>query len=167
MNLYFRLPLVLLRARRRESLTPLDESVLQFRVLPTDLNLGGRMHTGRYLGIMELGCVDLMARIGFLELTWKQRWLPQMIAVNMRYLSSLEFLQRYELTTRLLCWDNRWVYLEQRFRYKNKTVAVGQIKAAIYGRSGTIAPGYILELLGYDPSSPMMPTVIQHWMRVT
>lgn len=167
MNLYFRLPFILLQARRGEPLTPLDESVLQFRVLPTDINLGGRMHTGVYLGIMELGCVDLMMRIGFLGLAWKQRWLPQMIAVNMRYLASLKFLQRYELSTRLLCWDNRWIYLEQRFRHQNRTVAVGQIKAAVCGRRGTIAPGYILELLGYDPSSPSMPTVIQHWTRVT
>ena len=37
MNLILRLILVILRARRAPRLGPLDESVIQARVLPTDL----------------------------------------------------------------------------------------------------------------------------------
>ncbi|MEZ5673560.1 MAG: hypothetical protein R3E08_14770, partial [Thiotrichaceae bacterium] len=59
-----------------------------------------------------------------------------------------------------------YLYLEQRFQVGKDTVAVGQVKTMICGRHNSIAPGYILELLGYDPASPKMPTAIQHWIQV-
>jgi len=167
MNLYFRLLLVLWRAWRGLTLTPREKSVLQLRVLPTDLNLQGKMHSSRYLSVMELGYTDLITRIGLLELMWKQKWTARIVAVNMRYFRPLKMMQRYELVTYFLCWDNQWLYLEQRFFCDKKIVAIGQIKAAVWGHHHSIAPGYFLELLGHDSLSPIMPTTIRHWSKVT
>lgn len=165
MNLYFRLLIVLWRAWRGYTLTPRDKSLMQLRVLPTDLNLQGQMHSSRYLSVMELGYTDLILRIGLLKLMWKQKWTARIVAVNIRYLRPLKVLQRYELATYLLCWDNQWLYLEQRFFYNKKLVAIGQVKAMVWGRSHSIAPGYCLELLGHDSLSPLMPSAIRHWSK--
>ncbi|MDY6993597.1 MAG: acyl-CoA thioesterase [Pseudomonadota bacterium] len=161
-----RLGFLLLSAWHKRALTPLDESVLSLRVLPTDIDIYGRMHSSRYLSIMILGRLDLSVRMGLLALMWKQRWITRVVAVNIRYLQPLKLLQRYELSTRLLCWDNQWWYLEQRFQYHHKTVAISQLKIRVEGRTNNIAPGYLLELLGYDPASPTMPATIQYWARV-
>lgn len=169
-NVSFRLLWILLRSWWQSSLTPIDESVLKLRVWPTDLDLERQMHLRAYLSAMEWGRLDLMARLGLLALLWKQRWHPQIVAVNMRYLYPLKAFQRYELSTRLVCWDNQGIYIEQRFQCNKKTIAVGQVKAIIMGRSSTIAPGYLLEILGYDSSSPTMPveiqSAIQCWTKV-
>ncbi|AUI67902.1 thioesterase family protein [Beggiatoa leptomitoformis] len=165
MNLYFRLLLVLLKTWRGESLTPLDESILHLRVLPTDIDLHGNLQTNRYLSMMELGYTDLITRMGLRVLTRRQRWLFNIVAINLHYFYPLKVLQKYELSTRLLCWDNQCLYLEHRFQQDKKIVAIGQVKAIVRGRSGSIAPGYLLELLGYDPTSPNFPTAIQQWFK--
>ena len=64
MNLWFRSLIVLFTVFFRRSLDPLDESVLKFRVWPTDLDVNFHMNNGRYLTIMDLGRVDLMLRTG-------------------------------------------------------------------------------------------------------
>jgi acyl-CoA thioesterase FadM len=159
--------MVLLHAWRGNALTPRDKSVLSLRVLPTDFNLQGQMHSSRYLSVMELGCADLIARMGLLKLMWRQKWTARIIAVNMRYFRPLKIFQHYELVTYLLCWDNQWLYLEQRFFCNKKIVAIGQVKVMIWGHHHSIAPGYFLELLGHDSLSPLMPTAIRHWSKVT
>ncbi|EIJ44326.1 hypothetical protein BegalDRAFT_3516 [Beggiatoa alba B18LD] len=167
MNLYFRRLLVLLKTWRGESLTPLDESVLQFHVLPTDISWRSHMLNSRYMNVMELGYTDLASRMGLHTLIRRQRWQFKIVAVNLQYFHPLKFLQRYELSTRLLCWDNQCLYLEQCFRQNRKTVALGRVKVIIRGRRDSIAPGYLLELLGYDPASPIFPTTIQQWLKTT
>jgi len=166
MRLYFRLLTTSIQARYKELLTPLDESNMDLRVIPTDIDCHGRMHSSRYLNLMELGWTDFTTRIGLSNLIRNRRWKTRIIAVNMNYLCPLRLLQRYTLSTKLLYWDNRYLYLEQRFQVGKTTVAVGQVKTMICGRHDSIAPGYILELLGYDPASPKMPTAIQHWIQV-
>jgi acyl-CoA thioesterase FadM len=166
MRLYFRLLTTGIQARYKELLTPLDESTMELRVIPTDVDCIGQMHPSRYLNLMELGWTDFTTRIGLSNLTQRCHWKTRTVAVNMNYHCPLRLLQRYTLSTRLLYWDNQFLYLEQRFQVGKHTVAVGQIKTMIYGRHDSIAPGYVLELLGYDPASPKMPAEIQHWIQV-
>jgi acyl-CoA thioesterase FadM len=166
MRLYFRLLTTSIQARYREPLTPLDESNLSLRVMPSDIDCHGRMHTSRYLNIMELGWIDFSARVGLLNLSHRRHWKMRTIAVNMNYLCPLRLLQNYTLSTRLLYWDNQYFYLEQRFSIGKNTVAIAQLKTMMCGRHDSIAPGYILELLGYDPASPKLPSAIKHWMQV-
>ena len=64
MNLFLRLIRVLLTIRSRGQLAPFEDSVLTFRVWPGDLDLNVHMNNGRYLTVMDLGRLDLMARTG-------------------------------------------------------------------------------------------------------
>ncbi len=66
MNLFFRLLRLLLTARWRGRLGPLDESVLKLRVWPVDLDVNLHMNNGRYLSVMDLGRVDVILRTGLL-----------------------------------------------------------------------------------------------------
>lgn len=72
MNLIFRLAKVLITAFFRDRLSLLDESVLEFRVLPTDLDVNLHMNNARYLSVMDLGRLDLLVRAGlFATLVWR------------------------------------------------------------------------------------------------
>jgi acyl-CoA thioesterase FadM len=163
MNLWFRSLVVLFTAFFRRRLNPLDESVLDFRVWPTDLDVNFHMNNGRYLTIMDLGRVDLMLRTGLGRMALKRKWSPLVGSATIRFRQSLNPFQRYRLKSRILCWDDKWFFIEQRFVRQNELVAVGLVKGLLRGRSGNIPTASVLEGLNLRIASPEMPHSIRLW----
>jgi acyl-CoA thioesterase FadM len=164
MNLWFRSLIVLFNAFFRRRLNPLDESVLDFRVWPTDLDVNLHMNNGRYLTIMDLGRVDLMLRTGLGRMALKRKWSPLVGSATIRFRQSLNPLQRYRLKSRILCWDDKWFFIEQRFVRQNELVAVGLVKGLLRGRSGNIPTAEVLRSLDLRIASPEIPPSIRIWL---
>ena len=155
MNLYFRLLLLMLRnllpSRR---LGPFDTSRLDSRVWPTDIDLNLHMNNGRYLGLMDLGRFDLMQRLGLVSKSLKERWMPVVADVKIRYRFPLKPFQSFELHTRLVGWDRKWFYLEQRFIHRGRVMARALVRAAIVGKGRTLNCDEVMAVLGVTMSSP-------------
>lgn len=161
MNLLFRFLWTLLTARRRGRIGPLDEARLRLRVLPTDLDVNLHMNNGRYLSIMDLGRMDYVARLGLFGIMLRNRWRPLVGSATVRYRRPLQPFQRYELVTRTLCWDDKWIYLEQRFERRGELVAQAFVKV-LFGTAGrTLRSREILKALGQEMRSPHMPPHIE------
>lgn len=154
MNLLMRLLWLLLTVRFRSKLGPLDTSVRKFIVWPNDLDLNLHMNNGRFLTIMDLGRFDLTFRTGLGGLLLKGHWRPVVGAAKIRYRRSLAPFHRYELHTRLLAWDEKWLYLEQRFMVRGELCAEAIVKAILKGATGTVPPKDIAVRLGLPPESP-------------
>lgn len=156
MNLYFRLLIVLLRnlfPKRR--LKPFEVSVLHSRVWPTDLDVNLHMNNGLYLGLMDLGRFDLMQRVGLVHKSLAERWMPVVVDVKIRYRQSLKPFEAFELHTRLVGWDRKFFYLEQRFTHGNRVMARALVRAAIVGKKGrTLHCDEVMEAFGVDLASP-------------
>ncbi|HEX6059942.1 MAG TPA: thioesterase family protein [Gemmatimonadaceae bacterium] len=165
MNLLLRLLATLIGARRRSPLGPLDESVMTLRVLPTDVDANLHMNNGRYLSIMDLGRFDLTVRNGLLRATLRRGWRPVVGSVVIRYRRSLDPLQRYELRTRAVCWDEKWIYLEQRFERGGEVAAIGLVKALFVGKSGSVPTRDVFATVGFMGDSPPMPESVELWRR--
>jgi len=163
MNLYVRFLIVLVTAFFRRALNPLDESVLDFRVWPTDLDVNFHMNNGRYLTIMDLGRVDLILRTGLGRMALKRKWSPLVGSATIRFRRSLDPFQRYRLKSRILCWDDKWFFIEQRFARQDEEVAVGLVKGLLRGRTGNIPTAEVLEALNLRIASPEMPSSIRLW----
>lgn len=163
MNLIFRFLLVLLRASRGPKLGPLDTSVLRFRVLPNDLDFNFHMNNGRYLTLMDLGRVDLMLRAGMAAEIRRRRWLPVVASVMVRYRRSLGVFQSFELHTRLLGWDERWFFMEQRFTRGGELVAHAVVKAQFTAPGGRVTPRMVVDASPYDMPSPPLPDAVREW----
>ena len=164
MNLIFRLILVLLGARRGPRLGPLDESVLHARVLPTDLDLNLHLNNGRALTLMDLGRVDLMLRMGVVGELRRRRWNPVVASLTVRFRRSLGLWQRFGIHTRLVCWDARWFYMEQRFVRNGDEVARAIVKAAFIGPGGRVLPQQLVDASPWPMASPPMPEGIRMWV---
>lgn len=165
MNLLFRLLTTLLGARRRSPLGPLDESVITLRVLPTDLDPNMHMNNGRYLSIMDLGRFDLTVRNGLLGATLRRGWRPVVGSVVIRFRRSLDPFQKYTLRTRAVCWDEKWIYLEQRFERDGELAAVGLVKALFVGKGGSVPTRDVFGTVGFTGESPTMPESVELWRR--
>ena len=163
MNLILRLILVLLGQWRRSRLGLLEESVVDFRVWPLDLDFNLHMNNGRYLTVMDLGRVDLMGRQGTLGLMLRQRWTPVVAGQTIAYRRPLKPFQRYSLHSRVVCWDDKFVYLEQRFQAAGKVMASAIVKAAVLAEQRPLRPREMLRQAGLERRSPPMPPAIKAW----
>lgn len=148
----------------------LDAATLDFHVLPNDLDTNIHMNNGRYLTIMDLGRFDLVLRTGLLRHMMKQKAMPVLSAAQVRWRLPLNPFQKFTLETRVVCWDDKWVYMEQRFILRGgpkdgAVAAIGVVKGSFYNtvRKATVPTPELLRALGLDKQSPPMPEHIREW----
>lgn len=161
MNLLFRLVRVVIAAFFRRRLKVLDDSVLRFIVWPNDLDVNLHMNNGRYLTIMDLGRIDLTVRTGIFGAMIRRRWSPVVGTVTIRFRKSLLPFRSYRLITRVVCWDDKWTYMEQRFERKGEVVATAFVKALFRARKRTLRSRELLVAIGQEQRSPHMPPALE------
>ena len=154
MNLVFRLIWVVIAAFRKSKVGILDETRIRLRVLPNDLDTNIHMNNGRYLTVMDLGRVDLTIRSGLWRAMRDNRWYPVVGSAKMTYRRPLDPLQAYELTTRVLGWDDKWVYMEQCFLVGGHMHARGVLKALFLNGRDKVSSAELAAALGHDGPSP-------------
>ncbi|HIY25193.1 MAG TPA: thioesterase family protein [Candidatus Brachybacterium merdigallinarum] len=164
MNLYFRLLLLMLRARLRHRLDIWDTSHVSFRVNPSDLDVQRHMNNGRYLTLMDLGRMDLMIRSGFWKRITAQGWYPVVAGQSITYRRSLQLGERFDLASRVLGYDDRWIYMEQVFRRDGAVVADAIVRARFLRRAGGSVPiEEVLSQVGPVPEDLAVPQWVIDW----
>jgi acyl-CoA thioesterase FadM len=162
-NLYLRLLWLLLRLRSLQRRGPFEESRVTFCVWPNDCDLNLHMNNGRYLTFMDLGRVQLIAQSGLLREAWRRRWMPVLAAAEITYLRSLKPFTRFDLVTRLLTWDDKYVYLEQLFERDGELCAHAYVKAVFLERGARVPNTELLQAIGHTDAAPPMSEGLQHW----
>jgi acyl-CoA thioesterase FadM len=162
-NLLFRLAWLLLVARFRSRCHVLGPVRTPFRVMPTDLDVLWHMNNGIYLSLLDLGRTDLVLRSGLAGPVRKRKWYPVVTAESIRFRRSLNLFQRFHVETRVLGWDDRSIYLDQRFLRGAEVVASALIAGRFLGPEGSIPPRAVLALAGLEETgSPPLPDWARH-----
>lgn len=165
MNLIFRLLHVLLFSRFRSAVDILGECATPFRVWFTDLDVLRHMNNGIYLSLQDLARMDYMIRAKAAKTISEKGWYPVVASETIRFRRSLEFLQKFEIRTRLISWDDKYLYLEHKFTSKNQVIAVGMIRARFLKKSGgTVSPQELLQALQLPLEAPPFPTHLHDWI---
>ena len=163
MNLYFRLLYTLIHSFFQPRIKATDPLVLRFRTWPTDLDTNLHMNNGRYLTLMDLGRVQLMIRAGMVKKIFKNRWMPVVGECHIRFRRSLSPFQAFELHTRILSWDEKWVYIEHKFFSGNELMAQGVIKGLFKKPGGNLSSKELLHAMDFNDSPPHpVPTYFQN-----
>jgi len=165
MNLLLRLIKVVVVALKGPRLEPLGDSLISMLVWPNDLDLNFHMNNGRYLTLMDLGRIDLTIRTGIGRMVVKERWRPMVAAATIRFRRGLRPFQRYDLRTRILCWDHKWFFMEQRFEVAGEVYAVALVKGLFVGPRDKISPQEVAQSVGHDGISPPMPEAVEAWLK--
>jgi acyl-CoA thioesterase FadM len=173
MNLYLRFLWLLICSTLKPKITDLlAPCVLRYRVLPNDLDLNLHMNNGRYLSVMDLGRFDLIYRSGIFSQMLKEKAIPVLSAAQVRYRLQLHFWEPYDMETRIICWDDKWVYLQQRFivvkgKRAGETAAIALFKGAFYSRAEktTVPTSKLLKKIGFEAQSPEFPNFVTEWIR--
>lgn len=157
-----------LRPRRAIAGQTIDSpSVTRLRVHLGDLDLYRHVNNGVYLQYMDVARSNYLADLGAFPLLAGRGWYPVVAASTMKYRRSLTFGQRFTVTTRVLGWDDRVVYLDQVFTRDDEHVARGWVAGRFLSRAGErVAAPDVVALLGGAPAqSPRLPDDVATWAR--
>jgi acyl-CoA thioesterase FadM len=145
----------------------LEEDVLRMRVWPNDTDFNLHMNNARYLGVMDYARTHLLARTRILQHVIRARWQPMVGAVWMTYRRSLPLFSNYSIASRMMCWDERWFYMEQTFTGAQGLAAIGWVKGVLRNREGIVEPQRVIDGVAPGTLSPMMPEAIANWNELT
>jgi acyl-CoA thioesterase FadM len=166
---FVRIPALAIRQHIRP-LAPLgilEEDRLRLRVLPNDIDLNLHLNNARYLNIMDYARTHLLARTRLLEHIIHSRWMPLVGAVWITYRRPLPLFSRFQLTSRLVCWDDRWFYIEQTFTGSKGLAAMGWVKGILRDAKGSVDPQQVIASVAPGVVSPPMPNAIATWNELT
>ena len=168
-NSFVRIPLLAIRQRIRplKRIGLLDEDRVRMRVWPNDIDFNLHLNNSRFLSCMDYGRMHMIAAMGILDLLVRERWTPLVGSVFITYRRSLPLFARFTLTSRVLCWDERWVYMEQTFLGQQGLVAVAWVKGLFRDGEVNLEPQSIVDRIQPGLVSPPMPDQLESLNAIT
>lgn len=163
MNLWFRMLAVLIGSFFRPRLRLTDLSALGFRVMPHDLDINVHMNNARYMALMDLGRFDLVIRTGLWRRVLKDGWQAVIGGAVVRYRRPLRPFQRLVLSTRVLCWDEKWIYIEHRIDSGGIPACLTVVRGAFLKRGQIIPPSEVAAQLNFIEPAPVVPLWTAQW----
>ena len=164
MVVLFRFLFAIFKSRFRRRLGILDDCVIAMRVWPNDLDLNMHMNSGRYLSMMDIGRVEILARTRMLRRVLKRGWRPMVGATFIRYKKSLLPFERFTVRSRIVCWDEKWLYFQHILERRGEVASQAYVRGLLRGKSGNVRPAEVLELAGVAGMvSPEMPEAVAAW----
>jgi len=167
MNLYFRFFIVLLKAWFTKKQAILTESTLSLRVLPLDCDINFHLNNARYLSFMDLGRIQLMGNAKLLKHIYQQRWAPVIAAAEISFIKAIAPWQRFKLVSRVIGWDEGYVYMEQRFETANGLAAIALVKGTFVVNGKKCDMQELMNKVEPGIVSPELPAAIEHWRYLT
>ncbi|XP_064608925.1 protein THEM6-like [Liolophura sinensis] len=141
----------------------LEDNVLKVICLTTDMDFNWHMNNGRYLReadfarykwFLETSVWDTVSSLGGSAIT---------SASSIRYRKSVQLFDIIHLHSKIICWDDKAFYMEQRFerRPDNFVCAVALVKISLI----KVSPQSVVDkILGVGTESPPVPLDLQKWI---
>lgn len=153
----------MIRSRFKPALGIHDISRLTLRVVATDLDVLGHMNNGVYFSLMDLGRMDLMIRAGLWKKFIAKGYYPVMANETATFRKSLTHGTKFILETRIVGYDDRAVYAEQRFVVNGEIYMSAMTRARFLKKSGgTVNLAELAELTGTD-TTLRPPAWVTEW----
>ena len=135
----------------------------KFRVGLADIDFNMHVNNSRYMVFMERGRWDHSVQTNTWDVMVKQKLNSIIAGIEMGYIREIRFGKPFDLETRFIGWDNKYVYLEQRFVVADKIYAYGLVKAVYFQRGQLIEPSAAMALLGVQQASQPLPQHMELW----
>lgn len=147
------------------SITTSRDTRQRFTVWPNDIDAFGHMNNGRYLQIMDVARFRWLLLTGTIATIRRRRWSVLLGGNLIRYRRPPRLWSRYHVTTKLLCWDTQWFFLEHSFTdHAGRPLAVAISRAAFRGQGAWVDTQTVMDAVDNGRKSPPVPDFICNWM---
>lgn len=155
---FIRLAKEILKFRKAPALGLRDVHISHHRIWPWDLDFMSELNNGRTLSIFDLGRIPFAMRSGLFRVLRARNWGLTVAGSVVRYRRRLTNLERVEMQSRLLGWDERFIYIEQSMWVADGTCANhGIFRTALVGNRKMVPTKDILLAMGVKDTSPELP----------
>ncbi len=140
----------------------LDPVALRMIALPSDCDFNFHVNNARYLRLMDIGRLAVVTRSGLLGSMFRNQWGAVVGAAEIEFLRELPFLSRFTLESRVVGWDAKWFYFEQRFLRRGELAAVGRVQVVVRDGRKSVPTAEVIADLGPIRTSPALPSSFEH-----
>jgi len=161
---FIKLLTTVVKAKFRPRLKLADESVLHLRVGFMDVDIFGELNNARYFNLMELGRWDYSQRVGFIRVIRKHGWGLAVGGASIRYRRRIPFLQKFTMTSKIICHDGRWIYFLQETHRKDQICSSALMKVCVTSKQGLVPAPEVLEALGAEDTFATIPDWVSAWI---
>lgn len=138
---------------------------IQTRVWFSDIDVYPELNNGRHLSLMDIGRYSHGIRMGLFKILRKNNW-GLMVAGNFtRYRRRLKLLQRFELETTIVGYDDRWFYFYQKTVRNNVIHSSALIRTAITSKKGLVPAKEVAKEMGLE-YQPHVPEWVNKWIEL-
>jgi acyl-CoA thioesterase FadM len=163
-HLLLRTLLTILFASRKPPLAVHDISRKRMRVLPTDLDLQNHVNNGVYLSLMDLGRFDLLIRSGIWPTMRARGIYPVVACETISFRKSLRPWQSYTIESGIAGYDDRAVYIQQRFVVDGEIYAQAFLSGRfLWKTGGVVGMAELGDILGVDVTQKTPPAWVERW----
>ena len=144
---------------------PLDGVHISYhRCWPWDIDPFLELNNGRTLTLFDLGRIPLAHRTGLVRVLRQKGWRLTIAGVAVRYRRRITSFARFEMRSRCVGWDARFVYLDQSMWLGEECANQALYRAAVTDANGIVAPSRILEVMGMPEDALTLPPWVQSWI---
>lgn len=133
------------RSHNRESV-----SRFCFVIRPWDCDTNGHVNNARYLSFLDWSRFQFFVNQGW-WFFWGKRYYPILQSLEISYIRPLLPFSQVTISTRLLFWDDKYLYFDHQFFVKDQLHTHARCRAAVFG--GRQQRQALLTLLGKPTSS--------------
>lgn len=164
---YLRMLKEVWKCRGAPRLNLLDTHISTHRIWPIDLDPWRELNNGRTLTLYDLGRIPLALRTGLVEVMRREKWGLTVAGNTTRYRRRVRLFDKVTMKTRLLGWDERFVYMSQSMWRDGECTSHMLLRAAIVdagkGRSGIVPPAQMAAMFDLPETSPPLPAWVDAW----
>lgn len=131
---------------------------------PWDLDPWMELNNGRTLSLYDLGRLPLTQRIGIVAALRRNGWGMTAAGAHVRYRRRVRAFHRVRLCSRLIGWDDRFLYIEQAMWRGGEALNHILVRQAATDAAGILAPVRLLAAMGHEGlASPPLPDWVVAW----
>ncbi|XP_071452785.1 protein THEM6 [Hetaerina americana] len=149
----------------RRKVKPYDETVIYGICTTNDVDIFIRhMNNARYVRELDFARFDFYDRSNLYNEVVKRKGNAMQGASNIRYRRTIPIFNVYKVQTKLIYWDDKAIYLEQKFI----TLSDGFVRAVALSKQNLVnidVDDMMKSLCGKDFSRPEMPEELEKWLQ--
>ena len=151
--------------RKAPPLDLLETHVSQHRCWPWDVDVFMELNNGRSLTLYDLGRFPLAKRVGLITALRRNGWALTMAGCSVRWRARIRPFERFEMRSRAVGWDDKFVYLDQTmWKSDGRCASQALYRSAVTGAKGIVPPAEVMAAMGRSDLSPQLPDWVKAWV---